>query len=93
MSTARFDGTYLTQNGSRIGKLDGQYIYDGRGSRVGKLEGDYICDGRGSRIGKVDGRNIYDGHGRRIATLDDVHKQIEGPGGASLAALWILFIR
>lgn len=93
MADYKFDGKYLTQRGTRVGQIDGKYIKDSHGSRTGEIDGKYIKDGHGSRIAEVDGQYIKDGHGKRIGTFGDVRKSIDGSGGASLAALWVLFIR
>ena len=93
MSNYKFDGKYLSERGSRRGRIDGSYVYDDHGKRIGKFERDYIYDSHGSRIGKLDGKNVYDGHGSRLGTLDDVKKSIDGPGGLSLVAMWLLLVR
>ena len=42
---------------------------------------------------RIDGTYVRDSSGKRIRTVDDVRKEIDGPGGATLVALWILLIR
>ena len=93
MADHKFDGTELRLRGSKIGYIDGNYIRDSHGSRVGQLDGRYIRDSHGSRVAEFDGHVIRDGHGNRIATIDDVKKQIDGVGGNSLVALWVLLVR
>jgi sporulation protein YlmC with PRC-barrel domain len=93
MSEYKLDGKYLVQRGSRIGEIDGKYVKDSHGSRVGEIDGKYIKDAHGSRIAELDGQNVKDSHGSRIGTIADVRKEIDGPGGMTVVALWVLFIR
>ena len=50
-------------------------------------------DSRGQRLIEFDGQYIKDNRGQRIGTHDDVLKLIDGPGGMTLIALWVLFAR
>jgi hypothetical protein len=93
MSDYKFDGTKLSQRGSTIAKVDGNRILDSHGSKAGSIDGTKIMDSHGSKIGSVDGDKICDSHGSKISTLNDVRRTIDGPGGVSLAALWLLFVR
>ena len=74
-------------------RMDGQYLKDSNGNRVAQIDGNYIKDSNGNRVGQIDGQYIKDANGTRIGTMADVRKEIDGPGGATLAALWVLFIR
>lgn len=74
-------------------KMDGNYLRDRSGNRIAQVDGNYIRDKNGNRVGQIDGRYIRDSRGNRIGTIDDVRKVIDGPGGMTLVALWILFIR
>jgi len=76
-----------------MGEIDGKYIKDGHGNRVGEIDGNYIKDSHGKRLAELDGNTIKDASGNRIGTLDDVRRTIDGPGGMTLAALWVLLIR
>ena len=80
-------------NKQKIGYLDGNYIRDSHSSRVGQIDGKYLRDANGNRLIEFDGRDIRDSRGSRIATIDDVKKIIDGIGGMSLVAMWVLFIR
>ena len=44
---------------------------------MAQFDGDYIRDSSGSRLGEI----------------KDVHKVIDGVGGMSLVALWVLCVR
>jgi len=93
MSDYKFNGTELrARNGSLVGKIDGSHIRDARGATVGQIDGHSIRDGRGARIGQVDGEHIKDASGHTIGSLTDARRDIEGPGGVSIAALWLLFV-
>ncbi len=93
MADYKFDRNELRCRGSKVGVVDGKYIRDSHGSRIGEIDGKYVRDSHGSRIAEFDGKDVRDGHGRRIATMDDVRKQIDGVGGMSLVALWVLLVR
>lgn len=90
----KFDGTYLRdRRGNRLGAIEGRYIKDSRGNRLGEIDGKYIKDSRGSRLAEIDGREIRDARGSRICTVEEIKKSIDGVGGASLAAVWLFFVR
>ncbi|QKE40292.1 MAG: hypothetical protein HO274_02305 [Ferrovum myxofaciens] len=77
---------------NKIGALDGKYIRNERGNKLGEIDGKYFRDERGNKLAEFDGRDIRDPHGSKIGTIDDVKKQIEGIGGASLVAMWLFFV-
>jgi len=90
----KFDGKYLKdRTGKRIAEVDRNYIKDSHGRRVGEIDRLYVKDSRGQRLIEFDGRYIKDNRGQRIGTPDDVMKLIDGPGGMTLIALWVLFVR
>jgi hypothetical protein len=93
MQDYKVNGNYLqARNGTRVAQFDGRYFSDARGNRAGYLEGKYILDAQHNRVGEIDGDNIRL-NGSRIGTIADVRKIIDGPGGASLAGFWLLFVR
>lgn len=89
----KFDGSRLICKGAKIGSIDGANIRDSHGSRVGTIDGRNIRDAHGSKVAEFDGQNIRDSHGVRIGTMHDVNNAIDGHGGISLVALWLLFVR
>jgi hypothetical protein len=96
MSKYKFDGKTLKYGGSTIANVSGNNIRKGSGSITeGNIRNDQIRKGSGSLvIANVKGKDIRQGSGStKIGTLDDVDKVIEGPGGITKAALWVLFIR
>ena len=93
MADYKFDGKELRCRGSKVGVVDGKYIRDSHGSKIGEIGDKYIRDSHGSKLAEFDGMVVRDGHGKRIATIDDIKKQIEGVGGVSLVALWVLLVR
>ncbi len=93
MADYKFDGEELHGRGGKVGVVDGKYIRDSHGSRVGEIDGKYIKDSNGRKVAEFDGKVVHDGSGRRIATIDDVRKQIDGVGGMSLVAVWVLLAR
>ena len=94
MSDYKLDGNYLRdRRGIKIGRIDGKYIRDGTSTIVGRIDDKYIRDSRSTKIAEFDGTYIRDKRGVKIGTIDDVHKSINGVGGISLVALWILFVR
>lgn len=94
MSKYKFDGKQLRDpSGNRLGEFDGKIVRDKAGTRVGEVDGKIIRDKNGSRMGEFDGINLRDSKGSRVATLEDVKRDIDGIGGTTLAAMWLLFIR
>jgi sporulation protein YlmC with PRC-barrel domain len=93
MKDYKIDGKYFRdRHGKKLGEVDGKYIRNDRGVKVAQVDGKYIRDSHGSRIGEFDGKYIRNSHGTKIGTIDDVLKIIDGSGGISLVALWMLFI-
>ena len=74
-------------------ELRGDNIFDATGRRVGRINGSNIFDSVGRRVAQFDGRDIKDTSGRRISTIDNVRKDIDGIGGASLVAMWVFFVK
>jgi hypothetical protein len=93
MAEYKFDGKELRCKGSKVGVVDGKYIRDSHGSKIGEIGDKYIRDSHGSKLAEFDGKVVRDGHGKRISTIDDIKKQIDGVGGVSLVALWVLLVR
>ena len=94
MANFKFDGRELKDSHSNvIGKVDGNYIKDVHSNTVGRIDGDDIKDSHSNLIARIRGNDIQDTHGSRIATMDVVRSAIEGPGGTTLAALWVCFVR
>jgi sporulation protein YlmC with PRC-barrel domain len=92
MADYKFDGKELHCRGSKVGVLDGKYIKDSNGKKVGEIDGKYIKDSHGKKLAEFDGK-VIEIAGKRIATIDDIKKQIDGVGGVSLVALWVLLVR
>jgi hypothetical protein len=96
MSKYKFDGRNLKFGSSTIANVSGNNIRKGSGSSTeGNIRNDQIRKGSGSNvIANVRGRDIRQGSGSsKIGTMDDVDKAIEGPGGITKAALWVLFVK
>jgi len=96
MASHTFDGVVLKQGSRTIGNVKGAQIREASGSHVvGNIRGDDIREGSGSHVlFNVRGDDIRAGSGSsRIARMRDVDSAIEGPGGMTKAALWLLFIR
>ena len=90
----KFDGHYLrNKSGIRIAEVDGKNLRDDKGRSVGVVDGKYIRDSQGNRIAEYDGQYIRDASGKRIGNIKDVNKDINGVGGITLVALWLLFVR
>ena len=94
MSEFKFDGKVLrSKSGSRVAETDGKYVRDSHGSRIGEFDGKTIRDDHGSRVAEFDGEVIRSSSGSRLGTIADVRKAIDGAGGISLVALWLLVVR
>ncbi len=78
----------------RIATIKGANIYDEHHHRVATINGSNIYDEHHRRVATINGSNIYDEHSHKIASLNDVRKAIDGAiGGASIAGLWLFFVR
>lgn len=94
MAEFRFDGKVLkNRNGQTVGDTDGKRIRDGRYETVGDIDGMKIRDRNLHVVADFDGKTIRDARLARLGTIDDVKRVIDGPGGISLVALWVLLVR
>ncbi len=95
MADYKFDGKYLCCNRShkRLAEVDGKFIKDDKLRRVGEVNGKYISDAALRRVAEFDGETIKDQALRRVASIGDVKRAIDGPGGITLVALWLFFVR
>ena len=93
MANYKFDGENLKLNGRRMARINRDRILDDKGRSAGRFKDEKIYDAKGRSAGRFDGRYLFDGKGRRIADRRQIEKDIDGNGGTSLAALWLLFVR
>ena len=93
MARVRLQGNNVYEGGSIIGRVDGTDIHDSSGHVVGKIRGEEIQDTHSHTVGRVQGNNVYDGSGRRLCSMSELRNNIDGPGGVTLAAIWILLVR
>lgn len=94
MSGYKFDGTYLRgPNGNKLAEVKNESIRDAHMSEVGKIKGAQIRDKHLTLVAEFDGENIRDAHLTKIGTIKEVRKVIDGPGGITLVALWLFFVR
>jgi hypothetical protein len=95
MAEYTFDGKQFrrSQDNTLMGEIDGNYIRDANYSQKGQIDGNYIRDASYNIIAQVDGDYIRDANNNQIGTVYNVQNIIDGPGGPSLVALWVLFIR
>ncbi len=89
----KYDGKYLRQRGAKAGEVDKTTIRDAHGRRVARIDGKVIRDARGNPLAEFDGKCLRNPSGQKIATVDQMHRQLEGAKGITLAALWLSFIR
>ncbi len=75
-------------------KMKGSDLYDKTNHKLATIRGSNIYDARNHKVASIRGSDIYDERNHKIAKMDDVRKSVGGGmGGASLAALWLFFIR
>lgn len=93
MAKYKFDSSYMRHSGRTIARINGEKVYDGKGRLAGRFKDERIFDGKGRPAGRFDGKYVFDSRGRRVADRRQVEKDIDGNGGTSLVALWLLFVR
>jgi len=95
MANFKMKGNELYDNHSRkIAIIRGNDIYDDHSRRVAVVRGNDIYDDHSRKLAIVKGDDIYDDHSSKIASMSNIRRDIEGgKGGATLAALWICFVR
>jgi len=37
-----------------MGRINGDYLFDGNGKQIGRIQGDYLYDSSGKQIGRTD---------------------------------------
>ena len=94
MASYTFDGDELKDSRHEvIARVRGDEIQDARHNTVGRIKGDEIQDSHHNTVARIDGEEIQDSRHSRIGTLAEVRNLIDGPGGRTLAALWVLLVR
>ena len=88
----KMDGNILRKNSNKVAEFDGKTYRDASGNKKGELDGKFIRNAAGNKIAEIDGDAIRV-NGSSVGTMSDVRRAIDGPGGASLAGFWVLFIR
>ena len=88
----KVDGKFLRKNSNKVAEFDGKTYRDASGNRKGELDGKFIRNAAGNKIAEIDGDTIRV-NGSKVGTMSDVRRAIDGPGGASLAGFWVLFVR
>ena len=94
MAEYLFDGQSLKNRfGSRIGEIEGNTIKDAHYNKVGEIDGNIIKDANYNKIAEVDKDEIKDANYNKIWTTEGVQHIIDGAGGITSAALWVLLLR
>ena len=94
MPAYTFDGQCLkTRFGNRIGEVHGNTIKDAHLKKVGEIEGNIIKDANLNKIAEVKNGEIKDANLNKLWTTDGVQNIIDGTGGLTSAALWVLLLR
>ena len=89
-----FDGQCLkSRYGSRIGVIDGNTVKDAHYKKVGEIDGNIIKDAKFNKIAEVENGEIKDAHLNKLWTTEGVQNIIDGAGGLTSAALWVLLLR
>ena len=88
----KVDGSVLRKNSNKVAEFDGKTYRDAGGNKKGELDGKFIRNAAGNTIAEIDGDTIRV-NGAKAGTMSDVRRAIDGPGGASLAGFWVLFVR
>jgi hypothetical protein len=94
MAAYSFDGQCLkTRFGSTIGEIVGNTVIDANSNKVGEIDGNTIKDASLNKIAVVDNSEIKDAENKKIWTTEGVQNIIDGTGGITSAALWVLLLR
>lgn len=94
MSEYKFDGTTMQDRQYRIvARVNGNEIQNEQYQTVGRIDGNEIQNQSYQTIGRVNGTDVEDASYRRLTTLSEIRHVIDGPGGTTLAALWLLFVK
>jgi hypothetical protein len=76
-----------------IGMVDNSKVKDRHGNTLARFNRVWIFDASSNRIAHFDGTDVKDKSGVRITTIDKIRQEIDGPGGISIVALWVIFLR
>jgi len=74
-------------------KIKGDKMQDKRHRTTAYIKGDKILDERRRTMAYIKGDKILDERRRPVAKMRDIDRAIDGPGGASKIALWLLFVK
>jgi hypothetical protein len=76
-----------------LGKLYNDEIRDSSNRTVIKIYGDEFRDSSNRTIAKMYNDEVRNSSNSKIASLSDIRRIIDGPGGKSLVAFWLAFLR
>ena len=97
MANYKFDERFFTdKNNKKIAEVDGNYLKDYSNSKkMAEIDGNYIKDySNSTKVLEISGDDIKDySNSKTIATMNDIKKEIDGPGGKTLVMFWWFFIR
>jgi hypothetical protein len=99
MATCKFDGSKLKMGSKVVANVRADKIYEGSGASkcLGNIRGDriYLGSGASKCFANVRGDKIYEGSSssKKIGALKDAQSAIDGPGGITIAALWVLCVK
>lgn len=93
MVKIKIEKDLIKLGGKTIGKISGQNLKDSGGRTLARIDKDKVKDSTGRTIGYIQGDSLKDSTGHTLIKMSDIKKSIDGFGGTSLAAVWLIFVR
>jgi hypothetical protein len=76
----KVEGHEFIRGGVKIGRIDGEHIYDHSGKKVGYFLGDHVYDAAGRKVAYLEGDYIhFEGSGQKIR-IEDNNRDVSGGG-------------
>jgi hypothetical protein len=99
MATYKFDGSSLKIGSKTIANVKNSKIYEGTSTAkcLANFKSDkiYLGSSTAKCIANVHSEKVYEGSStaKKISTLKEIKREIDGIGGITLAALWLVCVR
>ncbi len=74
----KIEGNDIFRDGSKIGWVDGNHIWNRDGKKVGYFEENYIYNMGGDKMAYLEGDSLYAGNGGDKISLDNINQGMSG---------------
>lgn len=73
-------GNEFIRSGARIGRIEGEHIFDHSGNKAGYFSGDHVYDAAGRKVAYLQGDYIYFENSSQKIRIEDNNRDVSGGG-------------